>query len=103
MQQQTIVVERRTESGKGAARRARRTGKVPAVLYGHKQEPVSLLIDPTELRKKVRASGAGRNTVFKVDGLGRDVLALLKETQIDPIKKSVVHVDFVEVRETDRV
>ncbi|MCK6551548.1 50S ribosomal protein L25/general stress protein Ctc [Myxococcota bacterium] len=103
MEQQVIKVEQRNESGKGAARRARRAGKIPGVLYGHKQAPVSLSLDPNELKKRVKASGLGRNTVFKVEGLGREVLALLKDAQTDPLKRTVLHVDFVEVRESDRV
>jgi large subunit ribosomal protein L25 len=101
--EQVIKVEQRYESGKGAARRARRAGKIPGILYGHKQQPVSLSLDPIELKKRVKASGLGRNTVFKVEGLGREVLALLKDAQTDPLKRTVLHVDFVEVRESDRV
>lgn len=103
MEQQVIQVELRNESGKGAAHRARRAGKIPGVLYGHKQTPVSFVVDPNELKKRVKASGLGRNTVFKVEGLGREVLALLKDAQTHPLRRSLVHIDFVEVRESDRV
>src|SRR5688572_13530640 len=103
MQTQDIQVERRTESGKKTARKLRKGGKIPGILYGHKQEPVAFTVDPHEVHKKVRASGAGRNTVFKVSGLGRDVLALLKDSQIDPVKRALLHIDLIEIRESDRV
>lgn len=103
MEQQVIEVQNRQESGKGAAHRLRATGRIPGVLYGHKQAPVSFTVDPLDLQKKVKASGMGRNTVFKVSGLGREVLALLKEVQVHPVKRSLVHIDLIEVRESDRV
>jgi large subunit ribosomal protein L25 len=103
MQTQVIEVKRRDVGGKGLARKVRQNGMIPGVLYGHKQEPVALTVDSNELRKRVKASGMGRNTIFKVAGLGRDIMALLKDVQIDPLKRNPIHVDFVEIRETDRI
>src|SRR5688572_727139 len=101
MQQHEIHVEPRTGSGKGSARKVRDTGKIPGVLYGHKQAAQSFTIDPIELKKQVKASGMGRNTVFKVSGLGRDVMALLREAQMHPLKRTIIHIDLVEIRDTD--
>lgn len=103
MQQQVIKVEPRSKTGKGNARKVRKQGHVPAVLYGHKEAPQPLMVDPRVLTRSVSISGAGRNTVFKVEGLERTVLALLKDLQFDPVKHRLIHVDFIEVRETDEV
>src|SRR5207237_8607970 len=78
-------------------------GKIPGVLYGHKQEPISIAVDPAVLRKSLRATGMGRNTVFSVKGLDREVMALLKDAQIDPVKRNITHFDLIEIRETDRI
>lgn len=103
METQLIEVQRRTPDGKGTARKVRKSGKIPGVLYGHKQDPVPFTVDPNEIHKRVKASGAGRNTVFKLSGLDRDVLALVKDVQIEPVKRNLLHIDFIEIRETDRV
>ncbi len=103
MEQQVIDVEVRSENGKGAARKLRATGKIPAILYGHKEQPTALALDPRQLRKQLRASALGRNTVLKLQGLQREVMALIKETQIDPIRRDLLHVDLFEVRATDKV
>lgn len=103
MEQQVIEVEHRGTRGKGAARKLRATGMIPGVLYGHKEAPVAFSVNPLELRKRIRASGMGRNTIFKLSGLDRDVLALLKETQVDPVRRDLLHIDLIEVREGDQV
>lgn len=103
MQTQVIEIKRREKSGKTSARKDRQAGRVPGILYGHKQDPVSFTVDPHDLMKKVKASGAGRNTVFKLSGLDREVMALLKEAQVHPLRHNLIHIDLVEVRESDRV
>ena len=101
MEQQVIEVEQRGPRKKGAVRKLRASGKIPGILYGHKEAPVPFAVNPLELRKKLRASGQGRNTIFKVTGLGREVLALLKATQVDPVRRDLLHIDMIEVREGD--
>jgi large subunit ribosomal protein L25 len=101
MEQQVIELEHRGPKKKGAARKLRASGKIPGILYGHKESPVPFAVNPLELRKKIRASGMGRNTIFKVEGLGRDVLAILKDTQVDPVRRDLIHIDMVEVRDGD--
>jgi large subunit ribosomal protein L25 len=103
MEHQVLQVERRTADGKGAARKVRKSGKIPGVLYGHKQSPIAIAVDPTLLRKSLRATGMGRNTVFSVKGLDREVMALLKDSQIDPVRRHITHIDLIEIRESDRV
>jgi large subunit ribosomal protein L25 len=101
MEQQVIDVELRGPQKKGAVRKLRASGKIPGILYGHKEAPVPFSVNPHELRKKLRASGQGRNTIFKLTGIGREVLVLLKATQVDPVRRDLLHIDFVEVREGD--
>ncbi len=101
MEQQVIEVEQRGPGKKGAVRKLRASGKIPGILYGHKEAPVPFAVNPHELRKKIRASGMGRNTLFRVTGLSRDVTALLKATQVDPVRRDLLHIDMIEVREGD--
>jgi large subunit ribosomal protein L25 len=101
--EQVISVEPRPTSGKGAARKLRKAGKVPGILYGHQQKPQPFALEPSNLERTMATSGAGRNTVFRVQGLERNVLALVKDIQLDPIKHRLIHLDFVEVREDEEV
>ncbi len=101
MESHQLEVEPRTAHGKGVARKLRAAGKLPGILYGHKEAAQSLILDPHELRTRLRKSGRGRNTVFELKGLGRDVLALLKDVQTDPVRRNLVHVDLIEVRKGD--
>lgn len=97
MEAQDITVEKRTETGKGAAHRLRRAGRIPGNLYGPKQEAVSIALDPKEFMKCVRDSGNGRNTLFTLGGLDRPVRVLAQELQFHPLKRHLMHVDFIEV------
>lgn len=94
-----ISAEKRTEFGKGAARRTRREGKVPAVLYGHGTDPVHLSLPghATMMALKVQ------NAVLTLDIEGDEQLALVKDVQRDPIKRSIEHVDLVIVRKGEKV
>jgi large subunit ribosomal protein L25 len=97
-----IAVETRTEFGKGAARRTRRAGKVPAVLYGHGTDPVHLSFNTVELAAALRENG--RNAVLTLTGLGgQPQLALTKSIVRDPIKGFFEHVDLVLVRRGEKV
>jgi large subunit ribosomal protein L25 len=95
-----VSVEIRNLSGKGPARRARRSGKLPAVLYGHKLDPLSLVLDPMELLHALDKERK-RNTVFtlqvKGEAKAEDVTAMIRDVQIDPLSQEPVHVDFIRV------
>lgn len=86
----------REEQGKGPSRRLRRTGSVPAVLYAAGKQPASLTVDPRAL-KKALSGPLGRNTLleFKLPGGARTVL--VKDLQFHPVKRELVHADFIEV------
>jgi large subunit ribosomal protein L25 len=97
-----ITAEPRTEFGKGGARRTRRAGKVPAVLYGHGEDPKHIALPAREFAAAIRHGGA--NQVFAIDVAdGTQTLALAKAIQRDPIKDTYEHVDLVIVKRGERV
>lgn len=103
METHVIEVEKRDGRGKAAARKLRQSGRLPGILYGHKEEPVALSMDPKLFERHLRFSGKRRNTVLELSGLDRKVLALAKDIQSDPVDRALLHVDLLEVREGDRV
>ena len=103
MDTHVIEVEKRESRGKGAARKMRAAGRIPGILYGHQEAPVSLSLDPRILERHLTHSGKRRNTLFELTGLDRKVLALTKDLQVDPVERDLLHIDFVEVREGDRL
>jgi large subunit ribosomal protein L25 len=97
-----ISAELRTEFGKGGARRTRRAGKVPAVLYGHGEKPRHIALPARELAAAIRHGGMTQ--VFNIEvSDGSTVLALPKAIQRDPIKDSYEHVDLLVVRRGEKV
>jgi large subunit ribosomal protein L25 len=95
-----IAAEPRTEFGKGPARRERRAGKVPAVLYGHGQEPSHITLPGHEVLLALRTA----NVLIRLEGLpGGSQLALPKAVQRDAIRGSVEHVDLLVVRRGEKV
>jgi len=96
-----LTVEVRTKTGKGASRQARREGKVPAVLYGHGTDPRHLNLPGRELAAVLR--NFGTNAVLTLDVDGTEALALPKQIEIHPIKRSIQHVDLIIVRRGEKV
>jgi large subunit ribosomal protein L25 len=91
----------RAETGKGASRRARRNGKVPAVLYGHGTDPQHIEIDAHDFSAVLRHSGT--NAVLALDIEGKEQLALTKALEIHPIRRSIQHIDLLVVRRGEKV
>jgi large subunit ribosomal protein L25 len=91
----------RTETGKGASRRARRIGKVPAVLYGHGSDPQHLELDGHDFAAVLRHSGT--NAVLTLDIDGKEQLALTRALEIHPIRRSIQHADLLVVRRGEKV
>src|SRR3954462_3031306 len=91
----------RTETGKGASRRARRAGQIPAVLYGHGSDPQHLLLAGREFAAVLRHTGA--NAVLTLDIEGKEQLALTKAIEIHPIRRSIQHLDLLVVRRGEKV
>jgi large subunit ribosomal protein L25 len=98
-----VSVEVRNESGKGSARRARAAGKIPGILYGHKETPVSLTVDPHALLKSLDKEKK-RNTVFSLAvGATNSITAMIRDFQIDPMSRQLIHVDFIRVSMDEEV
>jgi large subunit ribosomal protein L25 len=101
MASEKITAETRTEFGKGAARRIRRADKIPAVLYGHGNDPIHVTLPGHDTMMALKHGGA--NALLELDIDGTTQLALTKQVQIDPIKRSLEHIDFVAVRRGEKV
>jgi large subunit ribosomal protein L25 len=101
MATEKIAAETRTEFGKGAARRIRRADKIPAVLYGHGNDPVHLTLPGHDTMMALKHGGA--NALLDLDIEGTSQLALTKQVQIDPIRRTLEHIDFVAVRRGEKV
>lgn len=105
MGDQSLSVEVRNDTGKGLARRLRREGRVPAVLYGHGKATVSLDLDAKALEDLLKTSHAGLNTLIDLEGdkeiNGRVVL--VKELQRHPVAGTLVHADFFEIDTTELI
>lgn len=89
----------RTEFGKGFARRMRMAGNVPASIYANGQEPLFLQLPELDLKNALRHSNAVYNIVFGDE----DRLAVVKDVQRNPVKRTVEHVDFYEVKRGEKI
>ena len=92
----TLSATLRSESGKGAARALRRAGSVPAVIYGHKRQPMSLAVPTRELERLLERVSA-ETTVVELSIDGKVSRTLIREIQKHPFKKQLVHIDFLEL------
>ena len=101
MAEANIVAETRMEFGKGAARRTRRAGKIPAVLYGHGTDPQHLSLPSLEFARVVRDQG--RNAVLTLNIGGTPQLALTKTVVTHPIRPYIEHVDLVVITRGEKV
>jgi large subunit ribosomal protein L25 len=96
-----LSAELRTEFGKGGARRTRRAGKIPAVIYGHGAEPQHVSLPAREFATAVRHGGA--NVLLTLEIEGRDHLAIPKAIQRHAIRGTYDHVDLLAVRRGEKV
>ena len=92
----------RKGSGKGAARSLRRDGKLPAVIYGHAREPLSLAVPEREFERLLEKFAA-ENTVIELSIDGAMSRTLIREIQRHPVKRNVLHVDFQELVAGERM
>jgi large subunit ribosomal protein L25 len=99
----TVAAEVRSTRGKNEARRTRRAGKIPAVVYGAYKDAVALAVDPRSIRAIIH-SPTGYNTIFElhVDG-GETTSVMLVDHQNDPIKGNLLHADFKRIDLTKRL
>jgi large subunit ribosomal protein L25 len=96
-----IEAETRTEFGKGAARRARRAGLIPAVLYGHGTDPQHLALPELEFKRVLRDQG--RNAVITLNIGGTPQLALTKTVVSHPIRPYIEHIDLLVIQRGEKV
>jgi large subunit ribosomal protein L25 len=94
-----LSAELRDKFGKGAARQLRRSGKIPAVLYGHKQESVHLALPEHDLFMALKTP----NVLLNLDIAGKSQLALPKAVQKDPVRRTIEHVDLLLVKRGEKV
>jgi len=92
----------RPRAGKGAARQARREGKVPGVIYGDGKPPELIVIDYNDLWKQA-LKGHFTSTVFEVEVDGKKNRVLPRELQVDPVKDLPIHVDFMRIGKDGRI
>ncbi len=94
-----LSAELRTQFGKGAARKIRAIGKIPAVIYGHGTDPQHVTLPGHELMLIIRKA----NLIITLDIAGTPQLVLVKDVQKDPVRQIIEHVDLIVVRQGERV
>jgi large subunit ribosomal protein L25 len=97
-----FAAELRSRAGKGGARAQRRAGRIPAVIYGNKQETRLVALDAAELLKHLRRPGFMAH-VFEISIDGSRERVLPREVQHDPVSGKPLHVDFMRFSETTRI
>ena len=101
MSEVRLSAEQRTEFGKGGARRTRRAGKIPAVIYGHGADPRHISLPAREFAQAIRHGGS--HVLLTLNVNGQDELAIPKAIQRHPIKGIFEHVDLLTVRSGEKV
>jgi large subunit ribosomal protein L25 len=101
-EQLTLPAEARDRAGKGASRALRRDGRVPAVVYGEKREPLSIHVEE-KLLSKMLSTGHFMNSVIMIDFEGKAHRALPKAVDFHPVTSRPIHVDFLRIGEHTRV
>ncbi len=96
-----LNVKPREEHGKGASRRARRAGRVPAVMYGHGIDPVHMTIDAHDIMMAMKVPNALLE--IKNDEDGFKSLAVAREVQRHPVRREIVHVDLIKVKKGEKI
>jgi len=99
-----ITVERRENTGKEAAKKLRREGKVPGVVYGGGKAPFSIAVDRKAVEDLLKQE-SGENTIFllKLKGAKQQRRAMIREIQIDPLSREFIHLDFIRVTRGQRL
>lgn len=99
---ETITAEDRTRAGKGVARATRRAGKVPAVIYGAKQEPTLIALDPRLVLRELKRGG-WRSRLYEIDTGTSKTRALMRDVQFHPVTDQPEHVDFQRLAAGEKV
>jgi large subunit ribosomal protein L25 len=101
-EQLMLPAEGRDRAGKGASRALRRDGRVPAVIYGEKKEPLSIHVEE-KLLSKMLSTGHFMNSVIMVDVAGKPTRTLPKAVDFHPVTSRPIHVDFLRISEHTKV
>jgi len=99
---ETIPAEGRARAGKGVARATRRAGKVPAVIYGARQEPALIALDPRVVLRELKRGG-WRSRLYEIDTGDSKTRALMRDVQFHPVTDQPQHVDFQRLAAGERV
>ncbi|MCG8594099.1 MAG: 50S ribosomal protein L25/general stress protein Ctc [Kiloniellales bacterium] len=97
-----LPAEPRERVGKGAARAVRRAGRVPAVIYGDRKDPLTISLDPRDVDRELHKPGFFA-TLFDVEVGGRKHRVLPRDVQLDPVSDRTIHVDFLRVAQDTEV
>lgn len=97
-----LKAEARAQVGKGSARELRRNGLIPAVIYGDKQDPVSIALSRKDVTKKIH-DGGFLTTLVTIEVDGKKYNVLPKDYQLDPVRDFLMHVDFLRVSKNTQV
>src|SRR5688500_9881625 len=105
MAEVTLEVSKREATGKEIAKKLRRDGKVPAVVYGGHRDPVAITVDRKSVSELIQKSDHGIRSVFllKMSGTDQQRHAMIKDVTIDPISRRMTHIDFVRVVMDEKV
>ena len=102
MSETVLQAETGRRAGSSDARRLRADGKIPAVVYGHGMDPLPVSVDRRELRQAL-SGAAGMNTILDLTVDGTVYPSLIKDIQRHPVKRSVQHVDFIQVNLNEEI
>jgi large subunit ribosomal protein L25 len=102
MSQTTLVAQTGRPTGTAASRRLRAEGHIPGVLYGQGMQPISVTVERRELRLAL-SGPAGANTVLALQVDGKSYPAVIKEMQRHPIRRTVSHIDFLQVNMNEEI
>ncbi len=98
----TIEAEARERAGKGAARASRRAGMVPAIIYGAKQTPTLIQLDPRVIVREL-TRGGWKSRLYEINVAGTPSRALMREVQFHPVSDMAIHVDFQRLAAGERI
>ena len=102
MSETVLQAEVGRRAGSSDARRLRADGKIPAVVYGHGMDPISVSVDRRELRQAL-SGAAGMNTILDLTVDGTVYPSLIKDIQRHPVKRNVQHIDFIQVNLNEEI
>lgn len=104
MKEITLQVHARTATGKGVARKLRANGRLPAVIYGHNEEPVPVELEQHRLSATMRQAGGEKLLInLNIDGKDSEKKALIKDMQRDPVSGKILHIDFQHISMDEKI